>query len=122
MDASVRELPGYLQAEPTIAARDERDSSILRHDRAQATRWPSSARITATIAVLTHHGGYDTIAGTYQRRHLPVAGRWVAERATYAEAPVRESYVTGPTETDDPASYRTDTCWPLATDTSGGPP
>lgn len=69
----------------------------------------------ATVAVLTHHGGYDTVGDTYQ-----LLGRWVAEHATSAEAQVREVYVIGQTDTDDPAGYRTDICWPLASDTRGG--
>lgn len=68
----------------------------------------------ATVAVLTHHGSYDTVGDTYQ-----LLGRWVAENATSAEIPVRECYVTGPTETDDPAGYRTDICWPLAAPSQG---
>lgn len=63
----------------------------------------------ATVAVLTHHGGYDTIGGTYE-----LLGRWIAEYAVPAEAQVREVYVVGPTESDDPVDFRTDICWPLA--------
>jgi len=66
----------------------------------------------AKVAVLTHHGGYDSIADTY---HL--LGRWVAEHARSADLQVRELYVIGPTEAEDPEQYRTDICWPLATDT-----
>lgn len=68
----------------------------------------------ATVAVLTHHGGYDSIGDTYQ-----LLGRWVAEHATSAETQVREVYITSPTEVDDPAGYRTDICWPLAGHTPG---
>jgi len=68
----------------------------------------------ATVAVLTHHGGYDSIGDSYQ-----LLGRWVAERATSAESQVREVYITGPVEVDDPAGYRTDICWPLAGDIPG---
>lgn len=71
----------------------------------------------ATVAVLTHHGGYDTLADSYQ-----LLGRWVAEHATSAETHVREVYVTGCSDTENPAGYRTDICWPLATDNPGGNP
>lgn len=63
----------------------------------------------ATVAVLTHHGGYNSVGDTYE-----LLGRWVAERATSAETHVREVYVTGSTDVEDPAAYRTDICWPLA--------
>jgi len=71
----------------------------------------------ATVAVLTHHGGYDSLPDTYR-----LLGRWVAEHAASAEAQVREVYVTSPTETDDPARYRTDVCWPIIADSAGGTP
>ena len=63
---------------------------------------------SASVAVLTHHGSYATIADTYQ-----LLGRWVAENATTADLQVREVYIVGPTEADDPDRYRTDICWPL---------
>ncbi len=62
----------------------------------------------ATVAVLTHHGGYDSIADPYQ-----LLGRWVAEHAVSADLQVREAYVISPADHDDPARYRTDVCWPL---------
>jgi DNA-binding transcriptional MerR regulator len=72
----------------------------------------------ATVAVLTHHGGYDSIADSYQ-----LLGRWVADHARSADRQVREVYVVSPTEAEDPHHYRTEICWPLATgnpQTSGG--
>ncbi len=65
----------------------------------------------ATVAVLTHHGGYDSIADTYQ-----LLGRWVAEHAVSADLQVREIYVISPAEGQDPQHYRTDICWPLIGD------
>lgn len=62
----------------------------------------------ATVAVLTHHGGYDTIGDSYR-----LLGRWVAEHGTSADRQVREVYVVSPTETADPELFRTDICWPL---------
>jgi len=72
----------------------------------------------ATVAVLTHHGSYDTIGDTYG-----LLGRWVAEHATSADREVREVYVISPAEAENPDRYRTDICWPLAAgraDTRGG--
>ena len=63
----------------------------------------------ATVAVLTHHGGYDSIADTYR-----LLGRWVAEQAVAADLQVREVYVISPADAEDPEHYRTDICWPLA--------
>jgi DNA-binding transcriptional MerR regulator len=62
-----------------------------------------------TVAVLTHRGGYDSIGDRYQ-----ALGAWVAHHARPTGAPVREIYAVGPTETDEPADYRTDICWPVA--------
>lgn len=67
----------------------------------------------ATVAVLTHHGDYDSIAGSYQ-----LLGRWVAEHAVSADLEVREIYLISPAEAQDPRHYRTEICWPLATGTS----
>ncbi|MGI8723262.1 MAG: MerR family transcriptional regulator [Geodermatophilaceae bacterium] len=72
----------------------------------------------ATVAVLTHHGSYDSIADTYQ-----LLGRWVAEHAVSADSQVREMYVISPAEAEDPEHYRTEICWPLVagrTDSPGG--
>jgi DNA-binding transcriptional MerR regulator len=63
---------------------------------------------TTDVAVLTHHGSYDDLADTY--RHL---GAWVAEHADPVDLPVREIYVVGAAETDDPDAYRTEVCWPI---------
>ena len=60
------------------------------------------------VAVLAHHGGYDDMDDTY--RNL---GAWVAKHAEPADLPVRELYVVGRTDTDDPDELRTELCWPL---------
>jgi DNA-binding transcriptional MerR regulator len=65
------------------------------------------------VAVVAHHGSYDDMDDTY--RNL---GAWVAEHAEPAdptEFPVRELYVVGRTDTDDPDELRTELCWPLST-------
>jgi DNA-binding transcriptional MerR regulator len=63
---------------------------------------------TARVAVLVHIGDYDTIGDTY--RNL---GAWVARHAEHAGERVREWYVIGPTDADDPAEFRTEISWPI---------
>jgi DNA-binding transcriptional MerR regulator len=60
------------------------------------------------VAVVAHHGAYDDMDDTY--RNL---GAWVAEHAEPADFPVRELYVVGRAETDDPDELRTELCWPV---------
>jgi DNA-binding transcriptional MerR regulator len=60
------------------------------------------------VAVIVHYGGYDDMADTY--RNL---GAWVAEHAEPRDLPVRELYLVGPADTDDPVEFRTELCWPI---------
>jgi DNA-binding transcriptional MerR regulator len=62
----------------------------------------------ARTAVLVHAGDYDTIGDTYR-----TLGAWVARHAEHGGERVREWYVIGPTDTDDPAEYRTEISWPI---------
>lgn len=62
------------------------------------------------VAVIAHRGAYDQIDATY--RNL---GAWVAAHAEPAELPVRELYLVGPPDVDDPDDYRTEICWPVLT-------
>jgi effector-binding domain-containing protein len=62
------------------------------------------------VAVLAHHGDYDSMDATY--RNL---GAWVAEHAEPDELPVRELYIVSAVHTDDPADFRTELCWPIRT-------
>ena len=66
----------------------------------------------ARVAVLVHPGSYDEIADSY--RHL---GAWVALNARPGGQRVREVYLVGPGDIDDPAGFRTEIHWPLAADT-----
>ena len=61
------------------------------------------------VAVLVHAGDYDSIGDTYR-----TLGAWVARNAEHAGERVREWYVVGPTDVDDPKSYRTEIAWPIA--------
>jgi DNA-binding transcriptional MerR regulator len=60
-------------------------------------------------AVLAHHGEYDTLDDTYRE-----LGAWVAVHAAAAELPVRELYLIGSADTDDPDQFRTEICWPVS--------
>jgi DNA-binding transcriptional MerR regulator len=60
------------------------------------------------VAVIAHHGAYDDMDDTY--RNL---GAWVAEHADPADLPVRELYLVGRADTDDPEQLRTELCWPV---------
>lgn len=62
----------------------------------------------ATVAVLVHTGGYDTIGDTYR-----ALGAWVARHAAHAGERVREWYLVGPDDVEDPADYRTELAWPI---------
>jgi DNA-binding transcriptional MerR regulator len=62
------------------------------------------------VAVLAHYGKYDTMDDTYRK-----LGAWVAERAEPADLPVRELYVVGFADTDEPDDFRTEICWPIQT-------
>lgn len=62
----------------------------------------------AEVAVLVHPGGYDSIDTTYR-----TLGAWVARNAEHADGRVREWYVMGPGQSDDPDHYRTEIAWPI---------
>ena len=64
-------------------------------------------------AVLVHTGDYDSIGDTYRS-----LGAWVARHAEHAGERVREWYVIGPGDADDPAEYRTEISWPISSTTS----
>lgn len=61
-----------------------------------------------TAAALVHSGPYDTIGDTYR-----LLGGWVAAFATPRPLPVRERYLIGPADVDDPAEFRTEIQWPI---------
>jgi hypothetical protein len=60
------------------------------------------------VAVVVHHGAYETMDATYRR-----VGGWVADHATPTGERVRERYVVGFGDTEDPASFRTEIQWPV---------
>jgi DNA-binding transcriptional MerR regulator len=64
----------------------------------------------ARTAVLVHAGGYDTIGDTYR-----MLGAWVARHATPSGQRIRERYVVGAPDVDDPDLFRTEIAWPIST-------
>lgn len=62
----------------------------------------------STYAVAVHSGPYIDFDKTYA-----ALGSWVAAHATAAPGPIREIYLTNPSEVDDPAHHRTEVCWPI---------
>ncbi len=60
------------------------------------------------LAVATHVGDHDSIDVTYGE-----LGGWVVEHALAVAGPVRETYLVGPRDTPDPASWRTEIGWPV---------
>ena len=59
-------------------------------------------------AVGVHSGSFVDFDRTYG-----ALGRHVAEHGGAAPGPIREHYVVGPAETDDPNAQRTEVCWPI---------
>lgn len=62
------------------------------------------------FAIGVHEGDFADFDRTYG-----ALGTHVAEHCTVAPGPVREVYLAGPGDVADPASYRTEVCWPIAT-------
>ncbi|HEY3095630.1 MAG TPA: MerR family transcriptional regulator [Acidimicrobiia bacterium] len=60
------------------------------------------------VAVLEHRGDYDDLEDAYRE-----LGSWVATHGQPTDLPVRELYLVGPIDTDDPSNYRTEICWPV---------
>lgn len=60
------------------------------------------------LAVTTHHGEHHDIDVTYGR-----LGAWVVANALAVAGPVREQYLLGPRDSDDPAAWRTEIGWPV---------
>lgn len=75
---------------------------------------PSRGRVrpvdlpAAELAVVVHSGPHDDIDVTYGR-----LGAWVVDHALAVDGPVHETYVVGPRDDPDPASWRTEIGWPV---------
>ncbi len=62
----------------------------------------------AELAVVVHHGPHVDIDVTYGR-----LGAWVVDHAPTVDGPVHETYVVGPRDNPDPATWRTEIGWPV---------
>ena len=65
----------------------------------------------ADVAVLVHCGPFGDLDQAYG-----ALGTFVAERVLAADGPIREHYLVTENDTDDPAAYRTEVCWPIRAD------
>ncbi|WP_159844478.1 MerR family transcriptional regulator [Nocardia sp. CY41] len=61
------------------------------------------------FAVAVHEGPFEDFDRTYG-----ALGSHVAEHDVALSEPIREMYLVGPDVSDDPATYRTEVCWPIA--------
>lgn len=61
------------------------------------------------FAVAVHNGPFDDFDRTYG-----ALGGHVAEHDVALPEPIREMYLWGPDQADDPTTYRTEVCWPIA--------
>jgi DNA-binding transcriptional MerR regulator len=68
----------------------------------------------AELAVTTHRGPHDDIDVSYG-----ALGTYVTEHAFAVAGPVREYYLAGPKDSDDPASWRTEIGWPVFRTSAG---
>jgi DNA-binding transcriptional MerR regulator len=62
----------------------------------------------ATLAVATHVGPFEELDRTYG-----LLGRSVIDRSLATTGSIREYYLMSPGDTDDPAQFRTEVCWPI---------
>ncbi|MFQ6394720.1 MerR family transcriptional regulator [Nocardia sp. KC 131] len=60
------------------------------------------------FAIAVHNGPFDDSDRTYG-----ALGSYVAENDSALAEPVRELYLIGPGDVDDPRDYRTEICWPI---------
>ena len=91
-----------------IWAARNRFSATSRSLRASPDSLPASA---AVVAVLTHCGPFSDLDQAYG-----TLGTFVTERVLAADGPIREHYLVTADDTDDPAAYRTEICWPIRAD------
>ncbi len=90
---------------------DERGNAVVYVPAADP---PSGGRLrpfvvpAAERAVTVHHGPHDDIDVSYGQ-----LGTYVTEHALAVAGPVRETYLVGPQNTDDPAAWRTEIGWPV---------
>lgn len=100
LDDDAQEVTAFLPVAAAPLLSDQARSAGLRVDELPATQ----------VAVLAHQGEYDNLDDTYRK-----LGAWVAAHAEPADLPVRELYLVGSADADDPAAFRTEICWPVRT-------
>lgn len=66
------------------------------------------------FAITMHVGDFSDFDRTYG-----ALGSHVAEHWTVRPGPIREVYLLGPGEEEDPGRWRTEVCWPIAATTGG---
>jgi DNA-binding transcriptional MerR regulator len=105
--------------EPTGPPGGMYDDALFQTGRGQAVVYlptaqpPRTGRVhpvtlpATELAVATHHGAHDDIDVTYGE-----LGTWVVRNALRVSGPVRETYLVGPRDTDDPTAWRTEISWP----------
>ncbi|MEU6038033.1 MULTISPECIES: MerR family transcriptional regulator [Actinomadura] len=75
---------------------------------------PASGRVhpfvipAGELAVTVHRGPHDDIDVSYG-----ALGTYATEHALAVAGPVRENYLVGPRDTDDPSAWRTEIGWPV---------
>lgn len=107
--------------EPTGAVGGMYASSIFQHGRGDATVFiPTNdtpraiGRVerldvpSAELAIMVHHGPQSSIDVTYG-----VLASYVIRHEISVEGPLREYYIAGALDTEDPASWKTEIGWPI---------
>jgi len=96
------------------------DNALFEHGRGRAVLYrptphpPTRGRVhpvtlpAAELVVTVHRGEHDSADVTYGE-----LGSWVARNALTVAGPVRERYLVGPRDTDDPDAWRTEIGWPV---------
>jgi DNA-binding transcriptional MerR regulator/effector-binding domain-containing protein len=98
MDDDHQEVVAFLPVEdPPLLPEGQRSAGV------RVGELPATA-----VAVLVHQGGYDDLEDSYR-----TLGAWVGAEAEPVDLPVRELYLVGPPDTDDPDELRTEICWPI---------
>lgn len=107
-------------AEPTGPPGGTYDDALFQTGRGRCVvyrptaRPPRSGRVhpltlpPVELAVTTHVGPHGDIDVTYG-----ALGAWLVDNALRVAGPVRETYLVGPRDTDDPAAWRTEIGWPV---------
>ncbi|MHA3704186.1 MerR family transcriptional regulator [Jatrophihabitans sp. YIM 134969] len=117
---AMAELHAAVGADVTGPPGGAYDNALFEQERGHAlvylptTAPPRTGRVhpvtlpAAELAVTTHAGEHDSVEVTYGQ-----LGTWVVENAMAVAGPVREAYLVGPGDTDDPAAWRTQIGWPV---------